>query len=83
VSILDGLRERGRIIDYLRREYPNETWAYDARAFMKWSCRSYEATMFSHIADAEREMFQSHLHVYRRGERSPLRQIPWGRAYFA
>ena len=86
-SLLSGLlRENIRVIDWLRREYPGE-WVYHAKRFPHWQSKTHEACMFSHIADAERDLFQSYLHVYE-GVRAPgvipkeIRQYAWSNPYF-
>lgn len=83
-SLISGLlRENIRVIDWLRREYPGK-WAYNSKrpSLCKWFSETHEVCMFSHIADAERDMFQSHLTVYKLGEHVSIRQYPRGNPYF-
>jgi len=81
VRLMASSRRRSRVIEILRCTFPDQTWTYDHKRSPHWQSEKYGAKIYSHISDADQEIFQNVLHVVDRWDDQEIFRMSVGRPY--
>lgn len=69
-----------RVINYLRKIYPEYKWEYNRNNYLRYkgtSIDTLEAGVFSTVCDAEQDIYQTVIMIYR--DNKYVDQFTWGR----